>query len=193
MLGQDRLHTTERHEVLPNRTLKALQLDIDRHAELILPRIAVRILLRDLSEHLSLHAEGVTRLSEQQTVHLLTVHARPEEQTLAMLLQIRRKSMEDLLGFARIVDGELTRDRIKLLETHKLLQVGCRSRFRAIENADVRIVLLVQRLSHICGDEEHGGQLGRLLAFLEVASTGTLTRGTEVSRGEIHTHDLGGL
>ena len=104
-----------------------------------------------------------------------------------MINEVLRKYLERLLRSARIVHGHLARNGVEHLQTRELLEIRRGSRLQTRENANISIVLLVQRLRHVAHNEQ--GRWKRIAVTLtEVADTRTLNRRLQVSGGNVHTH-----
>ena len=123
ILLQDLHHLAPGNEVFLNRALEALQLHRDLLAELLRPALALGVVLADLTPDRLRAPEDMSRRPEEELVDLLAVHARPEEDALAVRRQIADEGAEGLLTPARIVDRELAGDGIERLKPSKVFEV----------------------------------------------------------------------
>ena len=123
ILLQDLHHLAPGNEVFLNRALEALQLHRDLLAELLRPALALGVVLADLTPDRLRAPEDMSGRPEEELVDLLAVHARPEEDALAVRRQIADEGAERLLTPARIVDRELAGDGIERLKPSKVFEV----------------------------------------------------------------------
>ena len=119
-----------------------------------MPGVTVGIGLGDLTKHLTICAEQMALLTDQCSVDRSTVHAGAEEDTLSVVSQVLHEDLESVLGGARIVKRHLARDRIKVDQSRKLLQIRCRCLLESSENANIPVILLIQWLGHVAHDEQ---------------------------------------
>jgi len=85
------------------------------------------------------------------------------------------------------VHGHLARNGVEHLQTRELLEIRRGSGLQTRENANVPIVLLIQRLRHVTHDKQ--GRWKRIAVTLaEVANTCTLNGRLQVSGSNVHAH-----
>ena len=188
-------HPFKGHQCFLDGLLKALQVDAQSLSKLWAPRVAVRVFLGELTEHLTVGAEDVVLLAKEERIHCSSIHARTEEPLLTMYLEVFCKRPERLLRHAGVVDGELAGNVVKLLQVMELLEVRCGCRVRTCKDARVSVVRLIQRLSHVTHHEQPRRKLvaARLLRIPQVADIGTLPTGRQIGLRDVKAHHQLGL
>ena len=145
---------SKRHKCLVHGLLETLELHGNHLTKLLVPRISIRIPLLDLSEDLAVGTKQSAFLAQQTRIDSRSVHARSKEHALAVVNQILHKDLEGLLRCARIMHRHLARHRVEHLQTRELLEIRRRSWLQTGKNADIPIVLLIQRLRHVSHDKQ---------------------------------------